>query len=149
MRANPLPLLTSLLVLGLIGCEEPTPPSTETADTADTPADTSFTIPWYPQIRDTLRLVIHDSATWSSFVKERSSHDSVPQFLRTDFDQQSVVVAAMGARPSLGYRICVDSVRTRPAAGTTVYLTRMETPGGPAAMSYPTHLVRTRMRMGS
>jgi hypothetical protein len=89
--------------------------------------------------------VIADSASWST-AWERL-YDGVrpkPPRPTVDFTTEVVVLAALGARPSGGYSIWIDSIVTF-EAGAKVYVTALAPGSGcgvTLAFSQPVHLVR-------
>jgi hypothetical protein len=138
--------LTLIGALALAACGEPVDPLEEKPEVEA--ADSAFTIAHgkASPIEDTLRLVLHDSTALHAFMEQYGLADEAEAW-RTDFEQQSVVVVTMGARPNHGFDICVDSIR--PAAdGTTVHVTRAEGSFGALAETTPWHVVRTRTKEG-
>ncbi len=138
--------LTLIGALSLPACGEPVDPL-EDEPSAEA-ADSAFTIVHSKAspIEDTLRLVLHDSTALHEFMQQYGLADEAEEW-RTDFEQQSVVVVTMGARPNHGFDICVDSIRPAPG-GATVHVTRAEGSFGAQAETHPWHVVRTRTKEG-
>lgn len=66
-------------------------------------------------LREPLRLVVRDSATWDFLWARIIGPDRVPP-PAVDFSRHLVLVAAMGAQPSSGYTIRIDSVTAHEGA---------------------------------
>lgn len=80
------------------------------------------------------RLVVESQAEWA-LVWQRiwGSHDPVPALPSIDFDRETVLVAAMGTRPTGGYAIRVDAAA---AQGERVAVRVVETsPGSRCALT--------------
>lgn len=75
---------------------------------------TSFELIYTAQVSgvlDARRMVIQDSETWSSFWAEATSiMVPEPPLPGIDFDQEMVIVAAMGQQTTCGYTIAIDEV---------------------------------------
>jgi hypothetical protein len=58
---------------------------------------------------DQLRLVVRDRDTWVQVWNRISSGPNSPPLPEIDFTREMLVVAAMGWKPSTGYRIIIDT----------------------------------------
>lgn len=59
-------------------------------------------------VMDQLRVVVRDRETWVQVWNHLNSRPDSPGLPEIDFTREMLVVAAMGWRPSSGYRIVVD-----------------------------------------
>ncbi len=79
---------------------------------------TNTTPIWGGGIWDELRIVVRDRTSWETLWKRIVSPDpyhdpyqAVPSLPEIDFSREMLVVAAMGRRPTTGYRVLVKSAR--------------------------------------
>jgi protease stability complex PrcB-like protein len=110
---------------------------------------TNTTSIWGAGIWDGMRIVIRDRATWENIWKRILSPDpyhdpyqAVPSLPQIDFSKEMLIVAAMGRRPSGGYRILIDRAReTR--TSIEVEVQNISSCGtAPAIMTAPIDIVR-------
>jgi hypothetical protein len=59
---------------------------------------------------DAVRLVVRDSMTWRAIAPRLARVPDHHPALNVDFDREMIIIAAMGFRPTGGYRVTVDSV---------------------------------------
>ena len=87
----------------------------------------------YSGITDSRRLVIRDAATWQAVWKEIvGARTPAPQPPGVDFDQNMVILAAMGQRGTGGYAIRIDEVAVEDGQLNVVV---RETAPGPGCMT--------------
>ena len=99
----------------------------------------------YTGVGDSLRTVVRDSVIWRQLWDRINRPFFPPPALPAiDFGREMIVVAGLGARPSGGYDVIIESA-ARDSAGIEVALRRFTpAPGCPvaAAMTQPLDLVR-------
>lgn len=113
-------IVTALVFVGLAGCDGqsvgvgeqgPLPDGTGIPDDA---VATEFEVIYTAQVSgviDARRAVIRDAEAWGDFWAEATSILApAPDVPSVDFDQDMVIVAAMGQRATGGYAITVDEV---------------------------------------
>ena len=96
--------------------------------------DGSVAFSTYTGLADSLRAVVRDSVRWSQ-LWERINQPFFPRpaLPRVDFNREMIVVAALGARPSGGYDVVIESV-AQDSAGIEVALRRASpAPGCPVS----------------
>jgi|SRR5215213_1258748 len=59
-------------------------------------------------VLDQLRVVVRDRETWEDVWKRINPAPDPPPLPEIDFTREMLVVAAMGSRPTTGYRIIID-----------------------------------------
>lgn len=123
-------VVAMLALVSSIACGSPTasgdPASDQLAElVAATQVSDSVIVPLTSGIPDRRRLVVRSESEWTALWREATANLSpapaVPQF---DFASEMLLVATMGARPSGGYAIAVDSVYAR---GGTLHAVVRET----------------------
>lgn len=78
---------------------------------------------------DSARIIVRDSTSWrSAWNTINSGMVPQPQLPVVDFQREAVVVAAMGARPSGGYRISLEGASE--GGGAVEITVRSTRPGG-------------------
>ena len=88
---------------------------------------------YYSGLTESTRLVIRDASAWAEMWARLSTARPVPPLPTVDFNREMVVVAALGARPSGGHSIVVESASRE---GGSVYVTvRSEVPGSGCLLS--------------
>jgi hypothetical protein len=99
----------------------------------------------YSGIPDSQRVVIRDAAAWRQYwTVIHRPFIPPPAMPEVDFDQEMILVAAMGTRPTGGFVIRIDSV-TADSARVLVQVTKILPGRGcavPAAVTQPVDLVR-------
>jgi hypothetical protein len=99
----------------------------------------------YTGVGDSLRTVVRDSVIWRQLWQQiNRPFFPQPALPVVDFGREMIVVAGLGARPSGGYDVIIESA-ARDSAGIEVALRRaMPGPGCPvpAVMTQPLDLVR-------
>lgn len=96
-----------------------------------------------PAFTDSVRLAVHDMATWQQvWAQATSTQGSPPQLPQVDFTQEMVLVAAAGQMHP-GDQIRIDSAGVR--AGVFVAIVRTITACRPfPAAAYPLDIVRVQ-----
>ncbi len=99
----------------------------------------------YSGIADSQRVVIRDAVAWRQYwTVIHRPFIPAPAMPEVDFNREMVVLAALGARPSGGFLIRIDSV-TPDSARLVVQVTRIVPGRGcalPAVVTQPVDLVR-------
>ena len=113
-------ILTMLAIIGLAACDGQTAgvgqngPLPDGAEIPDDAMATSFDVIYTAQVSgilDVRRTVIRDAEEWSAFWAEATSiMEPQPDVPAVDFEQEMVIVAAMGRRVSGGYAIEIEEV---------------------------------------
>ena len=103
------------------------------------PDSAAFTT--YSGLLDSLRLVIRDDAKWRDYwLRIHSPFIPAPPVPPVDFGREMVVLASLGARPTEGYDIIIQSAE-RDSAGIRVTLRRSNPGRGCMLASSVTHPV--------
>jgi len=101
--------------------------------------------------RSSLRVVVRDAATWQSiWTQTFLGREPAPPLPFVNFDDEMIVVAALGEQPSSGYDIRIESAFVD-GAGTRVDL-KVLSPGGNCSvaivMTQPVDFARVPRRLG-
>jgi hypothetical protein len=99
----------------------------------------------YTGVIDSVRVVVRDSTKWRAlWARINRPFIPAPPLPSIDFSREMVVVAGLGARPSAGYDIVIESVE-QDSAGIEVALRRTGPAPGcpvPAVMTQPLDVAR-------
>ena len=106
---------------------------------------------YYSGLKDSLRLIVSDGATWAGIWDQMQAPVSPPpQLPAIDFDQEMVLVTALGERTTGGYAITIDSLST--GRGILVVYLSKRSPGSRCvvtqALSQPVDVVRAPRQSG-
>lgn len=122
---------------------QPSPERGPVAITRLREGETAFST--YTGVNDSVRAVVRDSANWRALWQRINRiFIPAPALPPIDFSREMVVVAALGARPSAGYDIVIESVE-QDSAGIEVALRRTGPAPGcpvPAVMTQPLDVAR-------
>ena len=133
----------------LSGCEAPpttaplVPPDAVDVAMQAMPSDIAAYL--YSGIKDRRRLRIADNQAWTTLWQQVTQNVVPPPPVPAiDFNTETVIIASMGARPTGGYSIAIQSVEK---SDNTLYVTVLErSPGSNCgvtqALTAPVHAVR-------
>lgn len=137
-------VVCSLLLAALLGCKGEQPTEIESMGAPPVPEGPSLlpntvpftvtrleTIDWYlgsSGLNESARMVIRRQDEWTAlYSRMLNAHGPKPAMPVVDFSQHMLIVAAMGSRPTGGYRIRIESV-SRQNSVITAHV-RLTSPG--------------------